>query len=160
MAKKIARCMTNCDFDHFDSSIWQPPTRSLLDERSPPKTELRTHPVPWNFLETPVLPLDAATVRGFGPESPTRVRSLMSTDYGGGAPVLRAKAKSAHPSNTIVARAGSEGFQEFFPGLSARSHDRTCLEGSRSGDQVHPILWSDLRRATTERRADPSLCQR
>ena len=42
----------------------------------------------------------------------------MSTDYGGRAPVLRAKAKSAHPSNTIVARAGGEGSQEFFPGLS------------------------------------------
>jgi len=54
----------------------------------------------------------------------------MSTDYGGGTPVLRAKAKAAHPSNTIVARAGSEGFQELFPGfVSARSHDRRCLEG-------------------------------
>jgi hypothetical protein len=39
----------------------------------------------------------------------------MSTDNGGSAPVLWAKAKSAHPSNTIVARAGSEGFQEFSP---------------------------------------------
>jgi hypothetical protein len=64
-----------------------------------------------------VLPLDAATVRGFGPESPTRVKSLMSTDYGEG-PRFCAKAKSAHASNTIVARVGSEGFQEFFPGLS------------------------------------------
>ena len=45
----------------------------------------------------------------------------MSTDYGGRAPVLRGQAKSAHPSNTIVARAGSEGFQEFFPGLSRRA---------------------------------------
>src|SRR6516162_10288932 len=37
MAKKIARCMTNCDLDHFDGSNRQPPTRSLLDERSPLK---------------------------------------------------------------------------------------------------------------------------
>jgi hypothetical protein len=31
------------------------------------------------------------------------------------------KAKSAHPGDTVVARAGSEGFQEFFPGLSRRA---------------------------------------
>jgi hypothetical protein len=68
-----------------------------------------------------VLPRDAASVRGFGPASPTRVKSLMSNDYGGRARVLWAKAKSAHPSNTIVARAGCEGFQEFFPGLSRRA---------------------------------------
>ena len=68
-----------------------------------------------------MLPLDAATVGGFGRESPTRVKSVLSTDCGGRAPVLWAKAKSAHPSNTIVARAGGEGFQEFFPGLSGRA---------------------------------------
>ena len=104
-----------------------------------------------------MLPLDAATVRGFGPESPTRVKSLMSTDYGGRAPVLRAKAKSAHPTNTIVARAGSEDFQEF-PGLSRRA---VMIEDvSRVLGLAHPILWSDLPRATTERRVAPSLCQR
>lgn len=45
----------------------------------------------------------------------------MSTDYGGKGSGFAGPAKSAHPSNTIVARAGSEGFQEFFPGLSRRA---------------------------------------
>jgi hypothetical protein len=115
MAKKIAPCMTNCDFDHFDSSIWQPPTRSLLDGRSLLKQNFRTHLVLRNFLETPVLPLDAATVRGFAPGSPTKGQVFNVNRLWGKGSGFAGQAKSAHPSNTIVARAGSEG-QEFFPG--------------------------------------------
>lgn len=131
MAQKIAPCMTNCDFDHFDSSIWQPPTRSLLDGRSLLKQNFRTHPVLRNFLETLVLPLDAATVRGFGPGSPTRVRSLMSTDYGEG---LRfcGPGEIGPPQQYDRRQSWQCRLSGVLPRIiSARSHDKRCLEGSR-----------------------------
>lgn len=60
-----------------------------------------------------MLPPDAATVCGFAP-SLHMSQVLNVNRLGGRAPVLWAKAKSAQRSNTIGARAGSEGFQEFF----------------------------------------------
>ena len=152
--------MTNCDLDHFDYRIRQPPTRWLLDERATLKTELRTHPVVRNFLETPVLPPDAAT----SADSPrvSNMSQVFNVNRLGG----RARLGGPRPSRPTAAIRSAPGlavkvFRSSSPIISARSHDRRCLEGSRPGDQVHPILWSNLRRATTERRVAPSLlCQR